>query len=136
MEITVSKAEGRVPVHIIQLNGDLDGSSYKDLIAAAQKLYDEGVRTLLLDLAGVGFMSSAGLAALHILTKMFRGEKAPDPEDGWATFHDMGEISSSGSQNNVKLLAPTAKIIEVLDMVGFTPLYEIFTDRDEAVQTF
>jgi anti-anti-sigma factor len=136
MEITISKADGRVPVQIIQLNGNLDGSSYKDLIAAAQLLYDEGARSLLLDLSGLDFMSSAGLAALHIVTKVFRGEAAPNPEDGWATFHDMGKNSSSESQISVKLLNPTDKILEVLDMVGFTPLYEIFTDQDEAVQSF
>ncbi|MEW5831115.1 MAG: STAS domain-containing protein [Chloroflexota bacterium] len=136
MEITITKIEGRVPVSLVQLNGDLDGSNFKDLIATAQLLYDEGVRHLLLDMAGLGFMSSAGLAALHIVTKVFGGEKAPDPEDGWATFRTMDRERAGGRQNNVKLLNPTERVLEVLDMVGFAPLYEIYTNLDEATQSF
>ena len=136
MEITIMKVEGRVPVSVIQLHGDLDGSSFKSLIATAQMLYDEGDRQLLLDMSGLRFMSSAGLAALHIVGRMFRGEKAPDPEDGWATFRTIDRERAEGMQQNVKLLNPSADILQTLDVVGFKQLYEIFNDLDEAVQSF
>ena len=136
MEITLSKAKGRMHVDIINLNGDLDAASYKDLIEAAKQLYDGGARQLVLDMADLKFVSSAGLAALHIITKMFRGEEAPDPEEGWNTFREMDRDRDIGAQRNVKLLSPSDQILEVLDVVGFKPLYEIFADLDKAVQSF
>ena len=75
MEISITQAKGKVPVSIIKIKGDLDASSYLDLVGAAQKLYESGSKDLLLDLTDLTFISSAGLASLHIVTKMFRGGK-------------------------------------------------------------
>ncbi len=51
MEINVSQEKGKVPVSVIHIKGDLDASSYLELVDTAQKLYNAGVRYLLLDLA-------------------------------------------------------------------------------------
>ena len=47
MEINVSQEKGRVPVSVVHIKGDLDASSYLDLVNTAQKLYNVGVRSLL-----------------------------------------------------------------------------------------
>ncbi len=135
MEIIVSQENGKVPVSVLQLKGDLDASSYLDLVNTAQQLYDEGARHLLLDLTDLAFISSAGLASLHIVTKLFRGEET-DLEDGWGTFRDMGRERDSSFQKNVKLLSPSPNVDKVLDTVGFKQSFEVFTSLDEAVQSF
>jgi anti-anti-sigma factor len=135
MEINVSKEQGKVPVNVIHIKGDLDASSYLDLVKAAQELYDAGAKNLLLDLTDLAFISSAGLASLHIVTKMFRGEKA-DPEDGWGTYKEIDRERESGLQKYVKLLNPSSEVNSVLDTVGFKQFFEVYTDLGEAVQSF
>ena len=131
MEIDVTQEKGKVPVSVVHIKGDLDASSYLDLVNTAQKLYNVGARSLLLDLANLDFISSAGLASLHIVMKMFGGEKA-DPEDGWGTYKEI----ERGLQVNVKLLNPSTEVDNVLDTVGFKQFFEIFTDLEEAVNSF
>ena len=135
MEINVSQEKGKVPVSVLQIKGDLDASSYLELVNTAQKLYNADVRNLLLDLSELAFISSAGLASLHIVTKMFRGEKA-NPEDGWNTFKEIDRERDSGLQPHVKLLNPSPEVDNVLDTVGFKQFFEIYTDLNEAVQSF
>jgi anti-anti-sigma factor len=135
MEIIVSQEQGSVPVSVIHIKGDLDASSYLDLINTAQKLYKAGVHSLLLDLTDLAFISSAGLASLHIVTKLFRGEKA-DSEDGWGTYKEIDRDRESGMQSQVKLLNPSAEINDVLDTVGFKQFFEVYTDLNKAVQSF
>ena len=131
MEIDVTQEKGKVPVSVVHIKGDLDALSYLDLVNTAQKLYNVGARSLLLDLANLDFISSAGLASLHIVMKMFGGEKA-DPEDGWGTYKEI----ERGLQVNVKLLNPSTEVDNVLDTVGFKQFFEVFTDLEEAVNSF
>ena len=135
MEITVTQENGKIPVSIIHLKGDLDASSYLELVNTAQKLYNAGVHDLVLDLADLAFISSAGLASLHIVTKIFIGEKA-DPEDGWGTYREISRKRDSGFRKHVKLLNPSPDVDKVLDTVGFKQFFEVYTDLDEAVQSF
>jgi len=135
MEIIVSQEQGTVAVSVLHLKGDLDASSYLQLVDTAQKLYNAGVRDLLLDLTDLAFISSAGLASLHIVTKLFRGEKA-DTEDGWGTYKAIDRERESSFQKNVKLLKPSADVSQVLETVGFKQFFEVYTSLDEAVQSF
>jgi anti-anti-sigma factor len=135
MEVKVSKEQGKVPVSVIHIKGDLDASSYLQLVNAAQELYDSGVKHLLLDMTDMLFISSAGLASLHIVTKMFRGEKT-DTDEGWNTFKDIDRDRDSGMQSQVKLLNPSPEVDSVLDTVGFKHFFEVYTDLNEAVQSF
>ena len=135
MEINVSQEKGTVPVSVIHLKGDLDASSYLELVNTAQKLFDEGTRHMLLDLTDLAFISSAGVASLHMITKLFRGEKS-DPEQGWATFKAIDHERESGLQKNVKLLNPSSDVDKVLDTVGFKQFFEVYTDMHKAVQSF
>ena len=135
MEINVTRESGKVPVSVVHLKGDLDASSYLELVNTAQKLYNAGAGSLLLDLSDMVFISSAGLASLHIVSKMFRGEKA-DPENGWGTFKEISRQRDSGLQKNIKLLNPSAAVDSVLDTVGFKQFFEVYYDMVEAVQSF
>ncbi|GAB4419230.1 MAG: hypothetical protein Kow002_06650 [Anaerolineales bacterium] len=135
MEISVVQAQGQVPVSVLAIKGDLDAASYHDLIVEAQKLYDDGARNLLLDLSGLDFISSAGLAALHIISKMFKGEPTAD-EGAWGAFKSIDRERKSGMQASVKLLNPSDNVDSVLDTVGFKQFFEIFTDREAAIQSF
>ena len=134
--MSVSQAQGNVPVTVIKLDGQLDGQNYQDLIAKAQELYKAGARDFLLDLSGLTYISSAGLVALHSLALLTRGEELPDTESGWSAYRSMGRSSEAGMQKHVKLLNPRSEVMGVLDMVGFSNVFEIYTDLNEAVKSF
>lgn len=136
MNLTVDQAQGRVPVTVIGIHGDLDGSNYQTLIAKAKEIYDAGVRRLVLDMSDMPFMSSAGLVALHSIVKLLQGGKAPDPESGWEAFHAIGRDRDAGQQSVVKLLNPQPKVDKTLDMTGMKTFFEIHTDLAAAVASF
>ena len=136
MNISTLQAQGNVPVAIIKLEGQLDGQNYQELIAVAQELYSAGTRDFLLDLGDLTYISSAGLVALHSVVLLTRGEELPDMAGGWSAYRSMGRSSEAGIQKHVKLLNPRSEVMNVLDMVGFGNLFEIFTNLDEAVNSF
>src|SRR5688572_24752789 len=136
MDISVSQAQGSVPVAVLKLKGELDGQNYQDLIAKAQELYKAGSRDLLLDLSDLTYVSSAGLVALHSVALLLRGEELPDTEGGWSAYRSMRRSSQAGIQRHIKLLNPREEVKGVLEMVGFDRVFEMHTDLDQAVKSF
>ena len=136
MNISVSQAQGKVPVTVIKLDGQLDGQNYQDLIAKAKEVYAGGARNFLLDLSDLTYVSSAGLVALHTVALLARGEALPDTEAGWSAIRSVGRAGSSGVQKNVKLFNPSDEVKSVLEMVGFSHAFEIHADFDTAVNSF
>ena len=136
MEITVSQEQGRVAVAVINAAGQLDGQTYQRLIDKAREVYNSGVRDFLLDLSELTYISSAGLVSLHTIALMTRGEAMPDPEQGWSSLKSMDKTRDGGMQKHIKLLNPRPEVTNVLDMVGFSVFFEVFTDKQKAVEAF
>jgi anti-anti-sigma factor len=136
MDISVSHVQGGVPVTVLKLAGQLDGQTYQDLINKAQEFFKAGSQNFILDLTDLTYISSAGLVALHSIALMLKGEELPDTEHGWSAYRSMGRTSAAGLQTHVKLLNPRDEVKNVLEMVGFTNVFEIFTDLDAAVKSF
>lgn len=123
MEINISQEKGSVPVTVLELTGQLDGQTFKSLIASAQEALDGGAQNILLDMSGLTFISSAGLVSLHVIALLLRGEKLPDLEHGWAALKSVNQSRESGVQQHVKLLNPRPEIVNVLEMVGFSSFF-------------
>jgi anti-anti-sigma factor len=136
MEITVSKEQGRVPVMVLRVAGQLDGQTYQQLIDRARDEYEAGAHSMLLDLGDLTYISSAGLVSLHMIAKLVRGESLPDDENGWNTLKSMDRAQDGGVQRNLKLLNPRPEVNSVLEMVGFSAFFEVFTDRQKAIDSF
>jgi len=133
LNIDVSKEKN---VAIIKVSGELDGQSYQDLIAKAQEVYNDGSKNMILDLSELIYISSAGLVALHFMALLSKGEKLPDTEQGWSALKSVDRTRESGMQKNVKLLNPRPEVLNVLEMVGFSTFFEIFTDKQKAIESF
>ena len=136
MDISVSQKQGNVPITVIKLDGELDGQNYQELISKARELFSAGARDFLLDLSDLTYISSAGLVALHSVALLVKGEELPDTEQGWSAYRSMGRTSASGVQSHIKLLNPREEVRNVLEMVGFGNVFQVYTDLDEAVQSF
>jgi anti-anti-sigma factor len=136
MEITVSQEQGRVTVSVIHITGHLDGQTYQSLIAEARKIVEAGTLNILLDLSDLTYISSAGLVSLHTIALMTRGEELPDPEQGWSTLKSMDRTLDGGVQKHLKLLNPRPEITSVLEMVGFSEFFQVFTEKKAAIDSF
>jgi len=136
MDITVSQEQGSAAISVIGIAGHLDGQTYQDLIAKAREVVNAGAKNILLDLTDLTYISSAGLVSLHTIALMTRGEELPNPEQGWSTLKSMDSTRDGGLQRHVKLLNPRPEITNVLEMVGFSEFFEVFTDRQKAIDSF
>jgi anti-anti-sigma factor len=134
MDITLTTAQARIPVTVLHLQGKLDGSNYKELINKAQELMQGGTRALLVDLAGVDFMSSAGMVALLSIAKLLKGQIVE--EEGWSLLHSAGRELSHGRQNLLKLCSPQPRIAQALEIAGFDLVFDIFSDSSQALAAF
>ena len=136
MNITVSQMQGRVPVAVIHLDGKLDSNSFQRLIDEAKKAYDGGARDLVLDMAKMTYISSAGIVSLHTVAKLVRGEAMPDPESGWSAIRSAEKERASGVQQHIKLCNVPPEVQSVLDVVGFSSFFEVHPSAEKAVASF
>ncbi|HKE68093.1 MAG TPA: STAS domain-containing protein [Nocardioidaceae bacterium] len=119
---------------VLALAGELDASNYQELIDTGQNLYGEGVRTLVLDLSDLGYMSSSGVVAVHSLALVYRGEEPHDPEAGWQAFHAVQADADSGTRHDsLRIAAPNDDIDAMLDRTGINRFLPVFADRDSAL---
>jgi anti-anti-sigma factor len=96
-------------VTVLGLSGRLDTDTSSDLELAVQDLLQSGARKFVVDLSGVGYVSSAGLRVLLSLGKT---------------------VANSG---NLRLCGLNPTVRQVFDVAGFTQLFAIFASRDAAL---
>jgi anti-anti-sigma factor len=136
IDLTISTVQGRVPVTVLLLRGDLDASNYEELIAEARAAYDSGARDVLLDLGEVRYISSSGLVALQSIAALLRGDPVADTSEGWGALHAVSRDREVGLQQHFKLLNPQPRVQKVLTTVGFERFLQTFDDLEAAVASF
>lgn len=130
MDISVSQEEGRVPVTIFHLEGDLVHE--EPLRSHVQDAYDEGARNVLLDLKGVPYISSAGLRVLHYVYNLLNSDE--DEEDGRTVRR--GIASGDYKSPHLKLLRPSKNAMKALSIAGYDMFLDIHENQKEAVAAF
>jgi len=133
MQISFSK---RDHVSIMHIMGDVDSSSYTDVINKAQEAYDGGIRNLLIDLSKVPYVSSAGLMAFHTVARIFAGQPVQAKDGNRPSFRAINMQQDGSARERVKLLSPQVAVEQVLDMVGLSAFFSVFGDLDTAVRSF
>ena len=71
LTITREEIEANNPITVLHLQGWLDAKGEENLLAAARAAYSEGARFMILDLAGVETLTSAGMRAMHKVYKLY-----------------------------------------------------------------
>ncbi len=120
MEITTSQKQGRVPVTVLAIRGQVDSSNYQQFTEAAFKAVEGGAQYLLLDLAEVPYMSSAGIRSVNEIYMLLR-KKFPD---------------DTKPSKRMKLCRPMEKVYSVLEFAGVASYLEIGTNLDSTVTSF
>jgi anti-sigma B factor antagonist len=111
MEITTKQYKH---CDLLSLQGKVDSYTAPDLTKAIEALNDNGQYKIVLDLGKLDYMSSAGFRALLI------GQRN-------CKRYNRGEIV---------LAAVPKKILDALELTGFTPLFKMFDDVTAAVGSF
>ena len=134
MEIKVFTENGRVPVTVMHVDGNIDSATYEEFKAKADELIKGGARHILVDLAHAPFVSSAGLRALHSL---FNELRTFSPENK-LNDDDVKKGISSGTYKSphLKLLNLSKETQTAFTLSGFDMFIETFTDRKTAVDSF
>jgi len=106
------KQEEQGPFKVLALAGRLDTETAVDVELALQDLLGVGERQFIIDLGGIGYVSSAGLRVLLSLAKQLDGGKG-----------------------TLRLCGLNASVKQVFDVAGFSKLFTIFPDRASATKS-
>ncbi len=128
MEITVSQEQGRVPVTVVHVKGNLDSTSYEQFQMRVESLIKHGSSNILLDLHDVPYMSSAGLRSLNQLYNQLKDEDKSTVSKGVSA----GTYKAA----HLKLLSPTKRVQETLKMSGFDMFLESYSNLKDALAAF
>lgn len=136
MNISVDKVTGSVPVTVLRLEGDLDASTFEQLIDAGRKAADAGAHDVLVDLRKVPFMGSSGLVAFHTIALVLAGEEPPDLDGGWNAHHALQRSVEAGLQTHLQILGPQASVRKALERTGMTRFIPVHDDEAAAIAAF
>jgi anti-anti-sigma factor len=112
--VTISQAEGRVPVTVFHLQDRVNLGNFTELEDAAREAVKTGTRNLVIDLSQTASLTSIGIRAIVIIHKM---------------------LSTDGGRH-LKVANPTSNIREILDISGVTQYIEVYDSVEEAVSSF
>ena len=129
MEISVTQANGRIPVTIFHLSGDL--VEEEPLRSEATKTVANGSSAILLDMKDVPYISSAGLRAIQFVFDLLHDSEGEDK-----SAMNRGIADGTFNAPNLKLLNPSKNGAKALRVSGYDMFLESFTNRDEAVRAF
>jgi anti-anti-sigma factor len=134
MQIKVSTENGRVPVTILHVDGNIDSSTYEEFKVKADGAIKNGARHILVDLSHVPFVSSAGLRALH---GIFNELRSLHP-DANLSDDDLKKGISAGTYKSphLKLLNLSKETRMAFELSGFDMYIETFTDLKTAIASF
>ncbi len=134
METKIFTENGRVPVTVIHVDGNIDSSTHEQFLAQANEAIKGGARHILVDLSHTKFVSSAGLRALH---EIFNRLRAQDSNPALSD-EDVKKGISAGTykSQHLKLLniSPEARV--AFETAGFDMFIETYTDMKTAVASF
>lgn len=109
MNINISNQKN---VTLVEVSGRIDSSNANQLGEALSTQIDDGNKQMVLDLAQVDYMSSAGLREIVSALKKVRGA------------------------GDLRLSQPSVRVREVLEMAGLDTIFQIFESQDKALGSY
>jgi len=134
MEIKVFTENGRVPVTVMHVDGNIDSATYGAFQAKADEAIQAGSRYILVDLSHSKFISSAGLRALHAVFNQLR---SLHPDTNLSDEEIRAGISAGTYKSpHLKLLNLSREARTAFEMGGFDMYIETYTDMKTAIASF
>ena len=134
MEIKVFTENGRIPVTVMHVDGNIDSSTYDAFQSKAEEAIKTGARHILVDLAHTKFVSSAGLRALN---NLFNQLRELDSESMMSEEELKNGIRAGTYKSpHLKLLNLSDSTRTAFEMAGFDMFIETYNDLKTAVDSF
>jgi anti-anti-sigma factor len=134
MEIKVSTENGRVPVTILHVDGNIDSATYQTFQSKVDELIKGGAQYILVDLSHAPYVSSAGFRALH---QIFNDLRARHPSSNLSEEEVKKGISAGTYKSpHLKLLNLSKETRTTFEMSGFDMFIETYDDRKKAIASF
>jgi anti-anti-sigma factor len=132
MDVTILHHQGRVPVTVFRVDGDIDSSNHEELERIVFQEIDAGTRFVLFDLSEVPFMSSAGFRTFMKVFKRLRALSEGVSEE------DLHKGINSGTYKspNLKLYKPNKLVAGTMKIAGFDMFLEVHEDLQAAIASF
>jgi anti-anti-sigma factor len=134
MEIKVSTENGRVPVTVLHVDGNIDSATYQAFQSKVNELIKDGAHYILVDLSHAPYVSSAGFRALH---QIFNDLRARHPASNLSEEEVKKGISAGTYKSpHLKLLNLSKETQTTFEMSGFDMFIETYDDRKKAIASF
>ena len=132
MEISVLQEQGRVPVTVFDIRGEITADTAARLLEEADRAIAGGTQNLVLDLTNVPYIGSFGLRALNdVLKRLHQGAPDQSEEQLRQALRD-GRFKST----HLKLVNPNPQVMKVLQTTGFDMLLEVYPTVKKAIASF
>lgn len=110
VDVTVSEKEN---VALVEVNGRIDSMTASQFGQGLIEPINNGHTNIVLDMAGVDYMSSAGLREIVNALKKVRREKG-----------------------DLRIAQPSDRVFEVIEMAGLDTILQIFDTQVEALSSY
>jgi len=131
MEIIISIVQGKEPIAVMKLKGEINASNFMEVVDKAREIYNNPARNLILDLSDVSSISTTGQVAIHKVALIYSGTPQ-DVEEG----ENPDFTHSSNARKYVKLLSPQPDVDQVLSKAGLKLFFKVFNDLENAIESF
>ncbi|MBC7230851.1 MAG: STAS domain-containing protein [Actinobacteria bacterium] len=113
MEIAVSKAGDLGEIAVVRVSGVIDSETVERFGEVLEEVFLDGCYNLILDIEGLSYINTAGLSIIADAYKR-----------------------CSQNKGALKILRAAEPIRELLDVVRFTKIIEMYENEEEAVGSF
>ena len=113
MEISVSRVGDMEEIAMIRVSGVVDSETVERFGETLEKVFEEGCCNIILNIDGLTYINPAGLSIIADALK-----------------------KASQSRGSLKILKAGDAIRELLDVVRFTKIIDIYEDEEEAIESF
>jgi ABC-type transporter Mla MlaB component len=125
--LVIKQTGDRIP--ILHLEGHLTAHTAETFMDHARLVKDSGASLLLVDLSGIGMITSAGLLALRNAFTLF----TPNEEiKAWQNEHPGDQFKSP----HFKLACASPNVYYVLSLAGFIQSIPIYSNLEDALGSF
>jgi anti-sigma B factor antagonist len=113
MEISVSRVGDMGEIAVVKVSGVVDSETVDRFGETIEQIFKDGCYNIILDIGGLTYINTAGLSVIADAFKR-----------------------SSQSKGALKILRAGDAIRELLDVVRFTKIIDIYEDEREAIGSF
>jgi anti-anti-sigma factor len=113
MDISVDKVGDMGEISVVKVSGVVDSETVDLFGETIEKVFEDDCYNLILDIEGLSYINTAGLS---IIADAFK--------------------QSTQNKGALKILKANDAIRELLDVVRFTKIIDIYEDEDDAINSF